>query len=104
MTDHFHCCDEVDADEAYRRGLAEGMAAGIREPCIHGRSTPAEALDVPDGLLPVRARGKHEIEAAGGWVVGCGAYGEYGCMPTEVRDYIVATLNALSPHNREAGE
>jgi hypothetical protein len=43
MSDHFHCCDEVDADEAYRRGLAEGMAAGIREPCIHGRSTPAEA-------------------------------------------------------------
>ena len=50
--------------------------------------------ETPAGLLPVSARGKHEIEAAGGWVVACGAYDEYGCMPTEARDYIVATLNA----------
>ena len=49
--------------------------------------------DAPAGLLPVRARGEHEIEAAGGWVVACGAYGEYGCMPIEVRDYIVTILN-----------
>ena len=48
----------------------------------------------PQGLLPVSPKGKNEIEAAGGWVVACGAYGEYGCMPTEVRDYIVAVLNA----------
>ena len=55
----------------------------------------------PEGLLPVRARGKHEIEAAAGWVVACGAYSEYGCMPTEVRDYIVAVLNRASTDSTE---
>lgn len=55
----------------------------------------------PDGLLPVRPRGKHEIEAAGGWVVACGAYGEYGCMPTEARDYIIEVLNASQERQAE---
>ena len=44
MSDHFHCCDEVDADEAYRRGLAEGMAAGIREPCVHDSAPYLETV------------------------------------------------------------
>jgi hypothetical protein len=47
MPDHFHCCDEVDADEAYRRGLAEGMAAGIREPCGHGSDSPIAGCNDP---------------------------------------------------------
>ena len=47
MSDHFHCCDEVDADEAYRRGLAEGMAAGIREPCGHGSDSPIAGCNDP---------------------------------------------------------
>lgn len=50
----------------------------------------------PAGLLPLKAIGTHGIEAAGGWVVACGAYGEYGCMPTEARDYIVKTLNRVT--------
>ena len=36
--------DHEPCDRCYRRGWATGIAAGIREPCIHGRSTPAEAL------------------------------------------------------------
>lgn len=51
----------------------------------------------PNGLLPVRPRGKHEIEAAGGWIVACGNYNEYGCMPDVARDYIIETLNAAAP-------
>ncbi len=28
---HFHCCDEVDANEAYERGRTEGYWQGVRD-------------------------------------------------------------------------
>jgi hypothetical protein len=70
-----------------------GIDFGKREVYPPGSRSSDSVRTPPEGLLPVRARGKHEIEAAGGWVVACGAYGEYGCMDTAVRDYIVDALN-----------